>query len=438
MAMDLFETKRKTSDSFESLSVRVRPVNLDEFVGQGHIVGKEKLLNRLIESDKLTSLILYGPPGTGKTTLAYIVRNITKSHFERINAVSSNVSELKKIIKESKNRPKRTILFIDEIHRFNRAQQDVLLPEVEDGTLILIGATIYNPFFSIASPLISRSHIFELKPLQDKDIVSILQRALCDKEKGLGNIPIKVEKNTLEFLSKASNGDARRALNTLEIASLTTRTSKDKFIHIGVDVIEDSLQRKAVVYDRKDDTHYDTISAFIKSMRGSDPDAAVYWLAKMLYGGEDIRFIARRIAICAAEDVGNADPMALVVANAACTLVESVGMPEARIILSQAVTYVASAPKSNAAYLAVDEAMSDIEKGEVFEVPNHLKDASYHGAKALGRGKDYKYAHSYDGHFIQQEYIPKKKSYYRPSDMGFEARIKERLAKLRLRRAEKR
>lgn len=432
--MDLFEKKKTKTNNFEPLSVRLRPKTLGEFVGQNHIIGKGKLLNRIIESDKLSSIILYGPPGTGKTTLAHIISGVTNSHFERVNAVSSNVAELKKIIQESKNRinnlSKRTILFIDEIHRFNRAQQDVLIPDVEDGNLVLIGATIYNPFFSIVSPLISRSHIFELKPLSEEEILIIMEKALSDKERGLGGLPIKANKDALSFLAKASAGDARRALNTLEIAALTTKTSKDKFIHIDLKIIEESLQKKAVAYDRSDDAHYDTISAFIKSMRGSDPDAAIYWLAKMLYAGEDIRFIARRLCICAAEDVGNADPQALILANAVCSLVETIGMPEARIILAQAVTYIAGAPKSNASYLAIEEALADVEKEKTLEVPPHLKDASYHGAKALGHGKDYKYAHNYEGHFVKQEYIPSKKSYYKPGDIGFEIKIKERLDQL--------
>ncbi|MFH0838612.1 MAG: replication-associated recombination protein A [Candidatus Omnitrophota bacterium] len=433
--MDLFEQKKTGPKSFEPLSYRMRPKTLEKFIGQDHIIGKEKLLNRLIESDKLTSLIFYGPPGTGKTTLAYIISNVTKSDFERINAVSSNVAELKKIIQKSKtrlkNQGKRTILFIDEIHRFNRAQQDVLIPDVEDGTLVLIGATIHNPFFSIASPLISRSQIFELKPLSEEAMLVILGGALKDAERGLGKLPIKIEKDVLKFLAKTSNGDARRGLNTLEIAVLTTKASKDKYIYIDLKIIEESVQKKAVVYDKMEDGHYDTISAFIKSMRGSDPDAAIYWLAKMLYAGEDIRFIARRIAICAAEDVGNADPNALIVAHAAMELVETIGMPEARIILAQVVTYVASCPKSNASYCAIEEALSDMEKGKTLEVPTHLKDASYPGAKTLGHGEGYKYAHSYEGHFVRQEYMPQKKSYYKPQDIGFEAKIKERLDNLK-------
>jgi putative ATPase len=432
---DLFESSKKNAEKKYPLAVRMRPRSLKEFMGQEHILGEGKLLKRAIDADRITSLILYGPPGTGKTALAHVIANVTKAYFHEINAVVSNVQELKDAIKQSKEREKasgkKTILFIDEIHRFNKAQQDVLMPDVETGNPVLIGATTHNPFFSLVSPLISRSIVFELKKLSKENILQILKISLKDKERGLGKVNIKAEQKALDFLAEACDGDARIGLNALEVGALTTKPAKDGFIDFNIKVAEDSIQKKAVVYDRDEDGHYDTISAFIKSMRGSDPDAALYWLAKMLYAGEDPRFIARRIVICAAEDVGNADPQAIVVANAAFQISEFVGMPEARIPLAQAVCYIACAPKSNAAYLGIDKAMKDVEEGRTLEVPGHLKDASYRGAEKLGHGEGYKYAHDYKGHYVDQEYIPEKKIYYEPIDSGYEKKIKEYLDKLR-------
>lgn len=413
----------------------MQPRNLGEFVGQRHILGEGKLLRRAIEADKITSLILYGPPGTGKTALAHVIANITKTYFKEVNAVVSNVQELRDAIKSSKERErasgKKTILFIDEIHRFNKAQQDVLMPDVESGNPVLIGATTHNPFFSLVSPLISRSIVFELKRLSSEEIIAILKRALKDKERGLGKISIKIEEKTLSFLARSSDGDARKGLSALEVGALTTRPDKSGVVDFNIKVAEESIQKKAVMYDRDGDAHYDTISAFIKSMRGSDPDAALYWLAKMLYAGEDPRFIARRIVICAAEDVGNADPQALVLANAAFQVAEFVGMPEARIPLAQATCYIAAAPKSNAAYLGIEKAMKDVEQSRTFEVPTHLKDSHYPGAKTLGHGEGYKYSHQYKDHYVKQEYIPNKKRYYEPTDIGYEKKIKEYLDKLK-------
>ena len=433
---DLFESNKKNIEKRFPLAVRMRPRSLKEFAGQEHILGEGKLLKRAIDADKITSLILYGPPGTGKTTLAHVIANVTKAYFHEINAVVSNVQELKDAIKAAKERErssaKKTILFIDEIHRFNKAQQDVLMPDVERGNPVLIGATTHNPFFSLVPPLISRSIVFELKKLSKENIIQILKAGLKDKERGLGNMDIKIDQKALDFLADSSDGDARIGLNALEVGAVTTKPAKDGVIDFNIEVAEESIQKKAVVYDKDEDGHYDTISAFIKSMRGSDPDAALYWLAKMLYAGEDPRFIARRIVICAAEDVGNADPQALVVANAAFQISEFVGMPEARIPLAQAVCYIACAPKSNAAYLGIDKAMKDVEEGRTMEVPKHLKDASYRGAKKLGHGAGYKYSHDYEGHYVEQEYIPEKKIYYEPTDIGYEKKIKEYLDKLRM------
>ena len=432
--MDLFKENNNSLKDLP-LAVRMRPQALADFVGQRHIIGPDKLLNRAIDADKIHSLILYGPSGTGKNCLAYIISNITKAHFDEINAVSSNVAEMRKLIEAAKNRrittARKTILFVDEIHRFNKAQQDILMPYVENGDITLIGSTTHNPFFFIVPALISRSLVFELQRLSADEIKVILKNALTNKERGLGAHNIKIDEKASAFLAKISDGDARRALNALEIGALTTPAQKDGRVHYTLKVAEESIQKKAVVYDKDEDGHYDTISAFIKSMRGSDPDAALYWLAKMLYAGEDPRFIARRIVICAAEDVGNADPQALVVANAALSVSEFVGMPEARIPLAQAVTYIATAPKSNAAYMCIEKAMDDVKHGRTFEVPTHLKDASYQGAKRLGHGKDYRYAHSYKGHYVEQEYIPKKRKYYEPTDIGYEKQIREYLHKIK-------
>jgi putative ATPase len=432
---DLFGQQKKTDNKDAPLALRMRPATLGEFYGQEHILGKGKLLRRAIEADRVSSLILYGPAGTGKTSLAWCIANITKAHYAAVNAATSNVEELRKIISASKQRKantgQKTIFFIDEIHRFNKAQQDTLLPDIEEGNPVLIGATVHNPFFSLTSALLSRSLVCELKSLKESDLLAILNKALDDKERGFGSRKVKAEKKALFFLAKSCEGDARRALNALEIGVLTTPVSPDGLIQFTLEVAAESIQKKALLYDKDEDGHYDTASAFIKSMRGSDPDAAVYWMAKMLYAGEDPRFIARRICILAAEDVGNADPMALVLANAALQISEFVGMPEARIPLAQACIYVSCAPKSNASYLAIEKAGADIKNNKVQEVPDHLKDASYPGAEILGRGKGYKYAHDYPGHYVQQKYTPKGLRYYEPTAIGFEAKIKERLEALR-------
>jgi len=433
--MDLFEKQSKDKAKDFPLAVRMRPASLEEFVGQEHILGKGKLLRRAIEADRLGALVLYGPPGVGKTSLAWCISKITSSYYVAVNATTSNVEEMRKVIAQAKQKyqgtGKKTIFFIDEIHRFNKAQQDVLLPDIEEGNPILIGATVHNPYFSIASPLISRSLVCELKQLKEQDIVRILNNALKDEDRGLGRMKIKIDKKALEFISRSCEGDARRALNALEIGVLTTHPSDSGVINFNMEVAEESIQKKAVLYDRGEDAHYDTASAFIKSMRGSDPDASIYWMAKMLYAGEDPRFIARRICILAAEDVGNADPLALVLANAALQIAEFIGMPEARIPLAQACIYVACAPKSNASYLAIEKATEDIASKRVQEVPDHLKDASYSGAEELGHGKGYKYAHDYQGHYVAQKYTRKKVHYYEPTEIGYEAKIKQRMDKLR-------
>jgi putative ATPase len=434
--MDLFTQETlNTQNKNLPLAVRLRPTTLNQLFGQDQILGKNKLLRRAIEADRITSLILFGPPGTGKTSLAWCIAKITQAHYVAINATTSNVEELRKIIAASKFKAKegqtKTILFIDEIHRFNKAQQDVLLPDVEEGRLVLIGATVHNPYFSLTAALLSRSIVCELKALQALDIIKIINLALKDKERGLGNFKVKLDKKALNFLAKSCEGDARRALSALELGVLTTPPAKDGYIHFDLEIAQESIQKKAVVYDRDEDGHYDTASAFIKSMRGTDPDAAIYWMAKMLYAGEDPRFIARRICILAAEDVGNADPLALVLANAALQISEFVGMPEARIPLAQAAIYVACAPKSNASYLAIERATQDVQENKVQEVPDHLKDASYRGAQELGHGVGYKYSHDYSGHYVKQQYTSKKVRYYEPTDLGHEAKMKERLEKLR-------
>jgi len=431
LLVDFSQKLKSQVNQNQPLSVRLRPQDLDDFVGQQHILGKGKLLRRAIEADKLSSLILYGPPGTGKTTLAHIITKKTKAYFEKINAVTSGVEDLRKAIEKAKfrknNQNQRTIIFIDEIHRFNKAQQDVLLPDLEDGNFILIGATVHNPFFYINAPLLSRSLVVEFKTLTEKELLTILKRALEDKDIGLGNRKVRYEDKALEFLAKTSEGDARRALNALELGIETTPARKDGYIYFDLKVAEESIQKKVLQYDHDEDQHYDTISAFIKSMRGTDPDATLYWLAKMLEAGEDPRFIARRICICAAEDVGNADPLALVLANAALNIAEFVGMPEARIPLAQAAIYVACAPKSNASYLGIEKALKSIRENRVEDVPLHLKDGSYSGAEKLGHGIDYKYAHDFPGHFVKQKYINKKIKFYYPQDIGYEKKIQERL-----------
>jgi putative ATPase len=416
------------------LAARMRPRSLDEFAGQTHILAPGQLLRRAIEADRIQSLIFYGPPGTGKTSLAQIIARQTKSKFERLSGVESNVADMRRVLSAAANRQENagqsTILFVDEIHRFNKAQQDVLLPDVESGVVKLIGATTHNPFFFVNSPLVSRSQIFELRPLGEEDLYSLLQRALKDEERGLGYMKIAADENALRHVAKISDGDARKALNALEIAALTTAPAQDGTIQITLAVAEQSIQKKAVVYDGDEDAHYDTISAFIKAMRGSDPDSALYWLAKMVHAGEDPRFIARRIVIHAAEDVGLADPMALVLANAAFQAAEFIGWPEARIPLAEATIYIATAPKSNSTVAAIGAAMKDVESGRTIEVPQHLRDDHYKSAQRLGHGQGYKYAHDYEGHFVPQDYGTDK-IYYEPTEQGVEKKIKERLDKWR-------
>lgn len=437
--MDLFEYMRSTTMETESpLAQRLRPTTLEEVVGQQHIIGKDKLLYRAIKADKISSIIFYGPPGTGKTTLAKVIAHTTSSIFTQMNATTSGKKEMEQAIKEAQDNfgmyQKRTILFVDEIHRFNKAQQDYLLPFVEDGTIVLIGATTENPYFEVNGALISRSNIFELKALENEDIKSLLSRAVTDQEKGLGNYEAEIDEDALEFLADMAQGDARSALNAIELGVLTTDRSPDGIIHITLSVAEQCIQRRALRYDKNGDNHYDTISAFIKSMRGSDPDAAVYYLAKMIDAGESVTFIARRIMICASEDVGNADPNAIMVAVSCAQAVERIGLPEARIILAQAVTYVACAPKSNAAYLAIDKALSTVRNKKTGEVPKSLKDSHYKGAAKLGHGLDYKYAHDYPNHYVKQQYLPSSlvgTKFYTPTENGYEKQIKEHLEFLR-------
>ena len=419
------EETSQASSKDSPLAVRMRPETLDEVVGQDHILGEGKLLRRAILSDRITSIIFYGPPGSGKTTLAQIISRITRSHFVPLNAVTSNVSEIRRVIEEAvrlrRGQGMRTIVFVDEIHRFNKAQQDILLPDVEEGNIILVGSTTHNPSFAITGPLLSRSLIFELRTLEEEDLIQLLKRSLADGERGFGNLPIEITDGALRHMARSASGDGRKVLNALEVAVLTTLPEKSSGkIKIDEATAEESCQRKIVYYDRDEDYHYDTASAFIKSMRGSDADAAIYWLAKMLYAGEDPRFILRRILILASEDIGNADPQALILASAGLESIEFVGMPEARIILAQLVTYMALAPKSNASYMALEEASGDVKKEITQEVPNHLRDKSYFGAKRLGHGEGYKYAHNFEGHFVPQEYIQVKKDYYRPTQFGYE------------------
>ena len=435
--MDLFDyMKEQTLENESPLASRMRPVTLEEVAGQQHIIGKDKLLYRAIKADKLGSVIFYGPPGTGKTTLAKVIANTTSARFKQLNATVAGKKDMEEVVKEAQQYlgmyGKKTILFIDEIHRFNKGQQDYLLPFVEDGTLILIGATTENPYFEVNGALISRSIVFELKPLGKEDICGLLERAVTDVEKGMGSYHAVLHEDARDFLADISGGDARAALNALELGILTTEKSEDGKIHIDLETASQCIQKRVVRYDKTGDNHYDTISAFIKSMRGSDPDAAVFYLAKMLYAGEDIKFIARRIMICAAEDVGNADPQALQVAVAAAQAVERLGMPEARIPLAQAVTYVASAPKSNAAYLAVDAALEAVRNTKT-TVPVHLQDSHYKGAGKLGHGTGYQYAHDYPNHYVEQQYLPtelKEKVFYQPTDNGYEKKIQEYFQKI--------
>src|SRR5688500_5976390 len=461
--MDLFrDVRQKNLDRVAPLAVRMRPRTLDEFVGQQHFLGPGKLLRRMLEADRLTSVIFYGPPGTGKTTLASLIAQTTSSHFEQVNAGAVGVKEVRKILDDAKERlasgGKRTVLFLDEIHRFNRAQQDVLLPDVEAGLILLVGATTENPFFAVNSPLISRSQIFQFAPISEEDIAKLVRRAIEDEERGFGALNITIDEECIKLWATMSDGDARRALMALEVAVLSLQKESEQHgletratdgadrgtgfqpvqgapIHINLDVAEQSIQRKAIVYDGTGDEHYDAASALIKSMRGSDPDAAVYWVARMLEAGEDPRFIARRIAILASEDIGNADPRAICVAAAAFDIVEKIGMPEARITLAQAAIYMATAPKSNASYVAITRAMEDVREGRTLPVPKHLRDTHYGGSAKLGHGKEYKYAHDFEGGFVEQDYLGVDIIYYEPTDRGYEGEIRERLENLRKRRA---
>ena len=443
--MDIFDYQRKNILKKEApLAARMRPKTIEDFTGQQHMVGKGTLLYRAIKADKLSSIILYGPPGTGKTTLAKIIANTTESNFCQLNATTSGIKDIKGVVDEAKTAlamsGSRTILFIDEIHRFNKSQQDTLLPYVEDGTLVLIGATTENPYFEVNKALLSRSRLFQLNQLTQDNIKEIMAKAISDKEDGLGNYNTEFSEESLDFLSDMAAGDARSALNAVELAVLTTEPDEAGIIKIDLEVAQQCIQRRAVNYDKGGDSHYDTISAFIKSMRGSDPDAAIYYLARMIYAGEDPKFIARRIVICASEDVGNADPHALLVAMAAAEAVNFIGMPESQIILSQAVAYISCAPKSNTAVISVTKAMEDVRNSQVKSIPTHLKDAHYKGAKELGSGEGYKYAHDFPGHYVRQQYLPDElvdKRYYNPSENGVEKKISESLKKLRGESSEK-
>lgn len=437
--MDLFEYMRSANMEKESpLAARMRPRTLDEVVGQEHIIGKDKLLYRAIKADKISSVIFYGPPGTGKTTLAKVIANTTSAEFTQINATVAGKKDMEEVIAKAKDLQgmygKRTILFIDEIHRFNKGQQDYLLPFVEDGTIVLIGATTENPYFEVNGALISRSIIFELEPIPREAIKELLRKAVYDTERGMGSYNAEIDEEALEFLADISGGDARHALNAIELGIMTTNRSEDGKIHITLDVAQECIQKRAVRYDKNGDNHYDTISAFIKSMRGSDPDAAVYYLARMLYAGESVTFIARRIMICASEDVGNADPMAIVVATNASMAVERIGMPEAQIILSQAAAYVASAPKSNASCNAIFDAKAEVERTGNLPIPTHLQDAHYKGAAKLGHGIGYKYAHDYKNHYVKQQYLPYEltgREFYKPTGNGYEQKIREHMKRIK-------
>ena len=428
-------TQEVKSFAQQPLAARMRPRNLDEITGQRHILAEGQLLRRAIEADRIQSLIFYGPPGTGKTSLAQVIALRTRSKFERLSGVESNVADMRRVLAAAGNRLENTgqstILFIDEIHRFNKAQQDILLPDVESGVVRLIGATTHNPFFFVNSPLVSRSQIFELRPLTEEELLELLRSALTDSERGLGHVKIKADDDALRHLAKVADGDARKALNSLEIAALTTIPDLDGVIQIGLAAAEQCIQKKAIVYDADGDAHYDTISAFIKSMRGGDVDAALYWLAKMIHAGEDPRFITRRIVICAAEDVGLADPMALLLAQAAHNAAEFVGWPEARIPIAEATIYIATANKSNSAMLAIDAALEDVRSGRTLAVPDKLRDAHYSGAKRLGHGEGYQYAHDFPGNFVAQDHLGAARRYYEPGEQGSEKKIKERLEKWR-------
>ena len=433
--MDLFEyAKQETLKKEAPLASRLRPSSLEEVVGQEHIIGKDKLLYRAIQADKLSSVIFYGPPGTGKTTLARVIANTTSAGFTQINATAAGTKDMEEVVKQAQQAlgayGRKTILFIDEIHRFNKGQQDYLLPFVEDGTVILVGATTENPYFEVNSALLSRSVIFELKALDKEAVLTLMKRAVSDTEKGMGNYGAVLEEDAAQFLADMAGGDARAALNAVELGILTTKRNEDGKIHIDLETASQCIQKRVIRYDKKGDNHYDIISAFIKSMRGSDPDAAVYYLAKMLYAGEDVKFIARRIMICASEDVGNADPHALMVAVSAALAVERIGMPEAQIILSQAVSYVAAAPKSNSAVCAISDAMDAVKNQKAMPVPSHLQDSHYKGSTELGRGTGYLYAHDFPGHYVKQQYLPdgmEGQVFYRPSDNGYEKKIQEHM-----------
>lgn len=439
MDYDLFDYMRSSSmDKEAPLAARMRPRTLEEVAGQEHIVGKDKLLYRAIKADKLSSVIFYGPPGTGKTTLARVIANTTSAEFTQINATSAGKKDMEDVVAKAKELQgmygRRTILFIDEIHRFNKAQQDYLLPFVEDGTVVLVGATTENPYFEVNGALLSRSIVFELKPVPPEAVQELIRRAVYDADRGMGAYDAEIDEDALEFLADVSGGDVRHALNAVELGVMSTGRSQDGRIHITLSVAQECIQKKAVRYDKTGDNHYDTVSAFIKSMRGSDPDAAVYYLARMLYAGEDTAYIARRIMICAAEDVGNADPQALVVAASASLAVERIGMPEAQIILAQAASYVACAPKSNAGCQAVFEAMETVRKTGSLPIPAHLQDAHYKGAAKLGRGTGYKYAHDYPNHYVRQQYLPYElngREFYKPTGNGYESKIREHMRRLR-------
>lgn len=437
--MDLFDFMRNENMEKDSpLASRLRPTTLDKVVGQEHIIGKDKLLYRAIKADKLSSIIFYGPPGTGKTTLAKVIANTTSAEFTQINATVAGKKDMEEVVEKAKQTMgmygRKTILFVDEIHRFNKGQQDYLLPFVEDGTLILIGATTENPYFEVNGALISRSIVFELKPLSTENIKQLILRAVNDKEKGMGAFNARIDDDAADFLAEISNGDARTALNAIELGILTTDKSEDGTIHITMEVAEQCIQKRAIRYDKSGDNHYDTVSAFIKSMRGSDPDAALYYLAKMLYAGESVEFIARRIMISAAEDVGMADPNALTVAVSAANAVHQIGMPEAKIILAEAVVYMATAPKSNASYMGLEKAMSAVQNTKISGIPVHLMDAHYKGAAKLGHGDGYKYAHDYENHYVNQQYLPDElvnEVFYNPGDLGYEVKVKEHFKKIK-------